>query len=111
MKPVLGVPVGQSQDRRAADEGVIARTHETPVDVALNHPLQTLAGIRTEMTHRSGFGAGLRAEGRLDEVDRLGGYVGLRAELYPDRHPAPVYLALGIGLAVDIGPPRSAAAP
>ena len=80
-----------------------AHAHETPLADAKARPVATALGTLPGMTHRSGLGGGLRAEGRTARWDRWGGFIGVHALVFPDAHPAPVSVAGQLGIAVDVG--------
>jgi hypothetical protein len=86
----------------SADLG-FAHAHEVPLADAKARPIATALGTLPGMTHRSGLGGGLRGEWRTARWDRWGGFVGVHALLFPDAHPAPVYVAGQLGIAVDVG--------
>lgn len=83
-----------------------AHAHETDWHDFVDAPFKTLAGTHDSMIHRSGLMAGLRAEHRYPQLDRLGVFARVGADLYPDRHPTPVQLSITFGFALDVGPDR-----
>lgn len=92
-----------------------AHHHETPIDLALDHPVDAALGSLEGIRHRSGLdvavGADVSLAGVLPEgFDGLGVVAELSGALFPDDNGPRGYVFFDLGISLDVGR-RSPAAP